>query len=36
MDFPLRWFRILQIEVVDERIQTDTYVACGILDNKLL
>jgi hypothetical protein len=31
MDFPLRWFKIRQIEMVDERVQTDTFVACGIL-----
>jgi hypothetical protein len=31
MDFPLRWFKIRQIEMVDERVQTDTFLACGIL-----
>ncbi len=35
MNFPLSWFKIKQIPVVDERIQTDTYVACGILAETL-
>lgn len=30
MDFPLRWFKIRQIEMVDEHVQTDTFLACGI------
>jgi hypothetical protein len=28
MDYPLGWMRFKQIPVVDERTQTDTYVAC--------
>jgi hypothetical protein len=35
MNFPLGWFKIKQIPVVAERIQTDTYVACGILAETL-
>jgi hypothetical protein len=31
MDYPLGWFRIQHIAVVDERIQIDTYIACSIL-----
>ena len=31
MNFPLGWFRVRGIPVVDERVQTDTYLACGIL-----
>ena len=35
MNFPLSWFRIRHIAVVDERMQTDTYIACGILAETL-
>jgi hypothetical protein len=35
MNFPLAWFKIRHIDVVDERLQTDTYVACGILAETL-
>lgn len=35
MNFPLAWFKIKQIPVVAERIQSDTYVACGILAETL-
>jgi hypothetical protein len=35
MNFPLAWFRIHQLPLVDERLQTDTYVACGILAETL-
>jgi cytochrome c553 len=35
MNFPLSWFRIRHIAVVDERLQTDTYIACGILAETL-
>jgi hypothetical protein len=35
MTFPLVWFKIRHIEVVDERIQSDTYLACGILADVL-
>jgi hypothetical protein len=30
MDYPLGWMRFKQIPVVDERTQTDTYLACAI------
>ncbi len=35
MNFPLGWFKIKQIPLVAERVQTDTYVACGILAETL-
>ena len=35
MGFPLGWFRVRQIPVVDERVQTDTYLACVILSETL-
>jgi hypothetical protein len=35
MNYPLGWFKIKQIPVVAERVQTDTYVACGILAETL-
>jgi hypothetical protein len=35
MNFPLGWFRIKHIAVVAERVQTATYVACGILAETL-
>ena len=28
MDYPLGWMRLKRIPVVDERTQTDTYLAC--------
>ena len=31
MNFPLGWFNVRHIQVVDERVQTDTYLACTIL-----
>jgi hypothetical protein len=31
MSFPLGWFNVRHIKVVDERVQTDTYLACVIL-----
>lgn len=31
MDYPLGWFMIQHIPVVEERTQTDTYIACSIL-----
>lgn len=31
MNYPLGWFKIRQIAVVNEQVQTDTYLACGIL-----
>lgn len=35
MNFPLQWFRISGIPVKAERVQTDTYIACGILAEAL-
>jgi hypothetical protein len=35
MDYPLGWFRIRGIRVVDERVQADTYLACGLLAEAL-
>jgi hypothetical protein len=35
MNFPLGWFRIHRIAPTAERVQTDTYVACGILAEAL-
>jgi hypothetical protein len=31
MNFPLGWFRVRQLPVRNERVQTDTYLACVIL-----
>lgn len=35
VDYPLGWFRIRQIQIVDERLQADTYLACGLLSEAL-
>jgi hypothetical protein len=35
MNFPLNWFRVEHIPVVDERIQSNTYLACQILAETL-
>ena len=35
MDFPLGWFKVRNVRVVDERVQTDTYLACVILSETL-
>lgn len=35
MSYALGWFKINNIPVVAERIQTDTYIACGILAETL-
>jgi hypothetical protein len=35
MDYPLGWFAIRHIAVVDEQVQTDTYLACGLLSETL-
>jgi hypothetical protein len=35
LNFPLGWFRIHGIPVVSERVQVDTYVACGIASELL-
>jgi len=33
MDYPLGWFRLRQIEVLDERAQADTWLACNIVSD---
>jgi hypothetical protein len=35
MGFPLGWFRVRHVPLVDERVQTDTYLACAILSETL-
>ena len=35
MNFPSIWFKVHNIPVVDERMQSDTYLACGILAETL-
>ena len=35
MDFPRGWFRIKRIPVVDERVQTDAWLACNFLSETL-
>ena len=35
VDYPLGWFRIRHIPVVDEQTQTDTYLACGLVAEAL-
>jgi cytochrome c553 len=35
MDYPLGWFRIKRIPVVDERVQTDAWLACNFLSETL-
>jgi hypothetical protein len=35
MNFPLGWFNVRHLAVVDERVQTDTYLACVILAEAL-
>jgi hypothetical protein len=35
VDYPMGWFRIRRIPVVDERMQADTYLACGLLSEAL-
>ena len=34
-DYPLGWFRIKQIPVIEERVQTDTWLACNFLSEAL-
>ena len=33
--YPLGWFKVRHIKVVNERVQTDTYLACGIVSEIL-
>lgn len=35
VDYPLGWFRIRKIAIVDEQMQADTYLACGLLSEAL-
>ena len=35
MNYPLRWFQVRHVAVVDEKIQADTYLACGIVSEAL-
>jgi hypothetical protein len=35
VDYPLGWFRIRHIPVVAERVQSDTWLACGVLSETL-
>ncbi len=35
MNYALGWFKIRKIPIVSERIQTDTYIACGIVAETL-
>jgi hypothetical protein len=35
MNFPSIWFKVHHIPIVDERVQSDTYLACGILAETL-
>lgn len=35
MYYPLSWFRIRHIKVINERVQSDTYLACGIVSEVL-
>jgi hypothetical protein len=35
MNYPLAWFKIRHIASVDERVQSNTYLACGILAEQL-
>ncbi len=35
VDYALSWFRIRRIPIVAQRVQTDTYLACGLLSETL-
>ena len=35
VNYPLRWFKIRGIPVVDEQVQADTYLDCGILSEAI-
>ncbi len=35
VNFALAWFKIRQIPLLDERVQADTYLACGVLSETL-
>jgi hypothetical protein len=36
MNYPLGWFKVKHIPVVAERVQSDTYLALGILSETLM
>jgi len=36
VDYPLGWFRIRNIKIVDEQMQADTYLACGLLSEAIM
>jgi len=31
VDYPLGWFRIRKVPILDLQVQADTYLACGLL-----
>jgi hypothetical protein len=35
LDYPLGWFRVRQIPLVAEQVQSDTWLACGVLSETL-
>jgi hypothetical protein len=35
LNYPLGWFHLRRIPVVDERVQVDTYIACSVLVDTL-
>jgi hypothetical protein len=35
MNYPLGWFRLYKIPILDERVQTDTYLACSIVSESV-
>ncbi len=36
VDFALGWMRMHKIPLVDEQVQTDTYLACGLVSETLM
>jgi hypothetical protein len=35
MNYPLAWMKVRNVSMVDERVQSNTYLACGILAEQL-
>lgn len=35
VDYALSWFRLRKIPVVDQKVQTDTYLACGLVSETI-
>jgi hypothetical protein len=35
MNYPLAWMKVRHIALTDERVQSNTYLACGILAEEL-